>query len=273
MLDYLKERAGLVDMDATHVQEILVSISRQEENEGQLRVRRLELLLNTRILLSEVKLYNGEISASAKILRRALEIYRQYSEGKILAENAQEAEADIDIPNRDMGRKETVAAPAKKGGGNTKDNISQSVREDYEASKPIKELQMKEQLANWEYRNVPGPYFWLKLKTLLTRLLWDQIRLAEVDSLTNALENECNELNAQGFLRQVLCIRGYSAVQRGDVNGVIDSFERARKISLMNNYDDVKLAEMLSNYAVFLHERTHDEEAIELLKESHDLYN
>ena len=87
--EYLKARIGSIEIPEVSLKEIIVTnILKNEESfsDSEIKVRRLELIMRTRLLLSFLKQAQGELIIAVKVVKQGLLNFLAFSEGKLTPE-------------------------------------------------------------------------------------------------------------------------------------------------------------------------------------------
>lgn len=255
--EFVKARVSSIEMQDVALKDSIISnFFKNEESlsDTDTKIRRLELIMRGRLLLSQVKQSQGELSAAVKIVKQALVNFSGFAEGKYQPELG--IENYFNPPEKiEEVKKEPIA---KKGAKETVPVVS-----DINKEQRLRELQ--EFLSRWEYRNSLGTFFWLKVKLRLAELLYFQSRYAEAQVYAQSLRVEACRLAEEYFERFSYEIEAYVLVRLGKVDLAVESFEKMRSIGENNFYADPEFAIGLSNYAGFLFERGHFEPALEVV--------
>lgn len=253
--EYLKARVGSIEIGEVPLKDlILTSINKNEESlsDNDTKIRRLELITRTRLLLSYVKQAQGELSGAVKVVKQALINFAGFSEGKVAVEIGIEQFFNP-IEKVEEVKKEV---PAKKGPKETVVVVS-----DVNKEQKLKEFQ--EFLNRWEFRNCMGQFMWLKLKTRLCELFYLQYRNLECLQWVNSLRNEACKVKEDFFERVSYEIEGYVLIRQGKLDSAIEKFEKVRSLAENYYFADPELAISLANYAKFLFDRGHFAAALE----------
>ena len=253
--EYLKARISTIEMNDVPLKDsILLNINKNEESlsDIDIKVRRLELIMRVRLLMSYVKQAQGELSLAVKIIKQAIINFVAYSEGRFNPELG--IEQYFNPPEKiEEVKKE---APVKKGAKDTSVVIP-----DVNKEQKLRELQ--DFLNKWEYRNTLGYYFWLKIKYRLSELFYLQYRYSEALLYARSFRNEAITVQDDYYERLSYEIEGYVLMRQGNLDGAIDMFEKVRNIGDNFFLADPELAICLGNYAKFLYDRGHFAPALE----------
>ena len=253
--EYLKARVGTIDIGEVPLRDtILANIIRNEESisDSDAKIRRLELMMRVRLLLSYIKQAQGDLSFAVKIVKQALINFTGFAEGRLNPELS--VEQFFNPPEKvEEVKKE---APAKKGAKDTTVTV-----QDVNKEQKLKELY--EFLTRWEYRNTLGMYAWLKVKFRLCELLYLQYRYSECLGYILSLRSEAKKVQEDYFERLSYEIEGYILVRQGKIDGAIESLEKVRVLGDSLSFADPELAISLANYAKFLYDRGHFAAALE----------
>lgn len=261
--EYIKARVSSIEIPDVQIKDIIVSnVLRNEESfsDTEIKVRRLELVMRSRLLIAFTKKAQGELSVAVKVIKQALINFIGLSEGKFTPELG--VEQYFSVPEKVEEVKKEV--PVKK---NPKETIP--VVTDTNKEQKLKELQ--DFLNKWEYRNTLGYYFWLKIKYCLIELLYNQYRYPECLSYTYSLRAEAIKVQEEYYERISYEIEGYILIKQGNLDPAIDMLEKVRNIGRNNYYADPELAISLSNYSKFLYDRGHYTAATENIKIARDI--
>lgn len=253
--EYVKARIGSIEMQDVPLRDVIIAnFFKNEESisDGEIKVRRLELIMRARLLLSNLKQAQGELSVAVKIIKQALINFSGFAEGRYNTELG--IEQYFNPPEKVEEVKKEV--PAKKGAKETVAIVPDTNKE-----QKLKELQ--EFLSKWEYRNSLGFYFWLKLKYRLSELFYLQSRYSEALTYAQSLRVEACKVFEDYYERLSFEIEGYVLMRQGNLEGTIDMMEKVRSIGEGFFYGDPEFSISLGNYAMFLYERGHYTPAFE----------
>lgn len=254
--EFVKNRVGTIEMqDVVLRDQIVANCFKNEESisDSDVKVRRLELIMRARLLLSYLKQAQGELSTAVKIAKQSLVNFTNFSEGKYQPELG--IEQFFNPPEKvEEVKREPVG---KKGAKETVTIVSDTTKE-----QRLKDLQ--DFLSKWEYRNSLGTFFWLKLKLRLSELLYFQSRYTESQVYVQSLRTEAQKCSEEYFERSSYEIEGYIFIRIGKLDKAVEVFEKMRSIGENNSYSDPEFCVGLSNYAGFLMERSHFEAALEV---------
>jgi hypothetical protein len=267
LADYLRANSSYIDFTEISLKEAIINyIDLTEEglSAGDIKVRRLELMIKTRELISDLKISQGDLTTANKVIRVAMMNICAYTEGKFLPENSTEIPTVIKAVNLEESKRDS--APAKKGAKELPkaQRLTDSERQ-------AKEENLLRFLGSWEYRNIPGPASLLRLKLKYIWILYNQARYSEAISYLDSLKEECFNVKDTYYYRQALEIEAYIATKEGRIDESIEIFEKMKTAGNQAYESDLQFAVALGNYCELLVQRTHYREGIEIINEAREM--
>lgn len=257
--EYVKARAGAVELADIPVKEqILLNFLKNDEStsDGERKIKRIELIARVRLSLIDIKQAQGDLILAVRIAKQSLINLQAFTQAKLLVELAAE---NAFVP---MEKIEEKKEPAKKGAKETPVIV--------DSNKEQKQKMLQDFLESWEFRNTPGPYFWLKTKEKLCGLLYNQSRYAEAASNAILLREEASKVSEFYFVRITYELEAYISLRLGNIDKTIENFEKMRSEGQKNVASDLQFISSLANYAEFLLERSHFADSYEVINLSKD---
>ncbi|CAG9327873.1 unnamed protein product [Blepharisma stoltei] len=252
--EFIKARAGGIEInDVPMKEQIVQNFFRNDESlsDGERKVKRLELIGRIRLSLVEIKQAQGDLTAAIRVARQSFINLQGFSQGKLLVElGAEQAFAPIE-------KVEEKKEPAKKGGREATPII--------DANREQKQRALQEFLESWEFRNTPGPLFWLKIKEKLCSLLYLQSRYNEALNNTLSLREEAQAVSEPFFWRFSYEIEAYVSLRQGNMDKCIEFFEKMRSEGEKSVHSDPQFIFALANYSELLLERGNFIDAFEAI--------
>ncbi|CAD8200548.1 unnamed protein product [Paramecium pentaurelia] len=260
MEDYYHLQGTTKQIGVTNNQEALTYLQKREE--------RMYMMARSRNLMAKVNVSMGQITRALYIFKYAIENLQSYTLELSTNENGEELENLPWDQLKPQGvvedKKGAKKAPEKKG-KEGKESKDKPIADEAPAVKTDAQIKLEETILQIvearKTRHSINIYYWIKLRTELTLLLYRHNRHDEALEYMEILMNDCKQFNDNFHQRLIIEYQARIQFKKGKSVESIKKFKEAIEIGQKNFHQDPQMIVLYGDLGEIYYEKNELQEA------------